>query len=426
MISYEIVDIRGRDFTAISHVFSQGMGNSKANALPLCQIKKLWEFVEELGPHSSALWIDTISVPVSEEWKRLAISKLREVYSTAAKVLVVDRDLLKVGDHWLERRFQVLASEWMTRLWTLQEGRLTRQLYFQLKDEAVSVDNLMVRYATPDYDFSSCLSCCLVDTGEVLHIHFGVEESVSQTFLNIIEDLSPRSVTYPSDEPICIATLLGLKLENFHPYPTMIDIYRSVESIPQNVLFVETPRLKVDGFRWAPATFLEQERVFFPLDLEPPAKLSPRGLEVTKSCIFITGEFKFEYNPLATIYLVSFSLEGGLAQFELGFKNEQVKTINNAALILQDTYDGLITVSGGILVSLIDMHVNNSSLVSPVDPLITGNQKDTRYSRFGACMEVWRINPVRSLDIERRMAIPGRQICYLKGELVSNVKICVD
>jgi hypothetical protein len=78
------------------------------------------------------------------------------------------------------------------------------------------------------------------------------------------------SQRYPSDEPVCIATLLGLKLENFHPYPTMIDIYRSVVSIPQNILFVETPRLKIDGFRWAPATFLEQESVFFPLDLEPP------------------------------------------------------------------------------------------------------------------------------------------------------------
>jgi hypothetical protein len=195
-VSYEIVDVRGHDFIAISHVFSQGMGNSKANALPLCQIEKLWEFVEELGPRSSALWIDTISVPVSEEWKRLAVSKLREVYSTAAKVLIVDRDLLNVGDHWLERRLQVLASEWMRRLWTLQEGRLARQLYFQLKDEAVSVDNLMVRYATPDYDFSSCLSSYLYETGEISDTHFGVEESVSQTFLNIIEDLSHRSVIH--------------------------------------------------------------------------------------------------------------------------------------------------------------------------------------------------------------------------------------
>jgi hypothetical protein len=154
--------------------------------------------------------------------------------------------------------------------------------------------------------------------------------------------------------------------------------------------------------------------------------LTPRGLEVTKSCIFIIGELKFEYNLLATIYLVSFSLERDLAQFELGFENEQVKTINNAALILQDTDDGLIAHATGILVSLIDMHINNSSLVSPVGTLITGKQKDTRYSRFEAYINLWRINPVTRLDLERRMAIPGRQICHLKGELVSNVKICVD
>jgi hypothetical protein len=427
-VSYEIVDVRGCDFIAISHVFSQGMGNSKANALPRCQIEKLWKFIEELEPRSSALWIDTISVPMSDEWKRLAISKLREVYTTAAKVLVVDRDLSEVGDHWLERRFQVLASEWMRRLWTLQEGRLAKQLYFQFKDGAVPVDRLMVMDASSNFNFKSCLSNCLVATTQLLYKHFGVEESGSQTFLNIIEDLSNRSVTYPSDEPICIATLLGLKLENFHPYPNIIDIYRSVKNIPQNIIFVRTPRLKIDGFRWAPATFLEKGRTVFPLDLEPPAKLTPRGLEVTKSCIFITGEFRFEYNLFATIYLVSCSLEGELVQFKLanfGFGNEQVRTINNAAIILDNTSDGL-TYSFGILVSLIDMQRNDSSFVGPVSPLITGNQKDTRYSRFQMYMDVWRIIPATRPELERRMATPGHETCHLSGKLVSNVKICVD
>jgi hypothetical protein len=430
-VSYKIVDIRGRDFIAISHVFSQGMGNSKANALPLCQIEKLWGFVEELGPRSSALWIDTISVPVSEEWKRLAISKLREVYSMAAKVLVVDCHLLDVGDHWLERSFQVLASEWMRRLWTLQEGRLTRRLYFRFKDEAVSVDNLMVMNATPSYDSNSCLSNCLTATERLLGKYFRVEAFVGQTFLNIIEDLSHRSVTYPSDEPICIATLLGLRLENFHPYPTMIDIYRSVENIPQNIIFVGAPRLKFHGFRWAPATFLEQNLMVFPPEEEPPAKLTPRGLKVTKD-LLITRGFKFEHNLSTTIYLVSCSLEGELVQFEIsrhGFDDEQVKTINNAAIILQNTENLLVAHTRSILVSLIDIHENNSSFVSPVGlvgPLIMGNQKDTRYARFEACMDVWRITPSTSRELERRIARPGQKTCHISGELVLNVKICVD
>ena len=223
-----------------------------------------------------------------------------------------------------------------------------------------------------------------------------------------------------------IATLLGLKLENFHPYPNIIDIYRSVENIPQNILFVRTPRLKIDEFRWA--TFLEKRQTPFPRDLEPPAKLTPRGLEVTKSCIFITGEFRFEYNLFATIYLVSCSLEGELVQFKLayfGFENEQVRTINNAAIIIHNTRDGL-TFFFGILVSLIDMHENDSSFVGPVGPLITGNQKDTRYSRFQTYMDVWRITPTTRPELERLMATPGRETCHLSGELVPNVKICVD
>jgi hypothetical protein len=205
----------------------------------------------------------------------------------------------------------------------------------------------------------------------------------------------------------------------------MIAIYHSVEKIPQNILFVAAPRLKIDGLRWAPATFLEQEPVYSPSDLEPPAKLTPRGLEVTKD-LLITGEFRFEHNFSTTIYLVSCSLEEELAQFELrcyGFENEQVKTINNAAIILRATNDGFRTHTRGILVSLIDMHENNSSSVSP--PIIR-DQKDTRYSRFEAHMNLWRITSVTSPELERRIARPGQKTCRISGELVSNVRICVD
>jgi hypothetical protein len=205
----------------------------------------------------------------------------------------------------------------------------------------------------------------------------------------------------------------------------MIDIYHSVENIPQNILFVKAPRLKIDGFHWAPATFLELRNTPFASELEPPAKLTPRGLVVTKDCIFINGEFKVDYNFPTTLYIISCSLDGELSQFALqnfDLENEQATTINNAAIILRVTIYKF-NYSSCVLVSLVGMHENNSSSVSP---LIMRDQKDTLYSKFERPFEFWRITPSNRLELEKKIASPKQKTYYLKGELVSNVRICVD
>jgi hypothetical protein len=88
------------------------------------------------------LWIDTVSVPIQQQYKTVAIKKLRSVYQKASSVLLVDKCLMQVGKDHLERQIQLLCSEWGRRLWTLQEGRLASKLYVQFKDEAVAVDEL--------------------------------------------------------------------------------------------------------------------------------------------------------------------------------------------------------------------------------------------------------------------------------------------
>lgn len=95
-------------------------------------------------------------------------------------------------------------------------------------------------------------------TSIMTKMHFEKQENISERFLDFAVDLSHRSVTVASDEPICITTLLGLSLEDFSPFPTMADMYRSLLSIPQDLLFIPTPRLQTAGLRWAPCTFSEQ------------------------------------------------------------------------------------------------------------------------------------------------------------------------
>jgi hypothetical protein len=310
----EVVDCNNRPFVAISHVWSHGLGNSSENELPSCQVDFLYKSVRKVAGDDAILWIDTLSVPIEQSAKRIAISKLRKVYTDASKVLVIDRDLMQVGSDQIERILQLLSSEWQRRLWTLQEGRLARDLFIQFKDGAVPVSELMATAPVTQvgksnaeiFDFFSLLK-------ENLRLRFSGEYKDPLRFQAIVEDLAPRSVTVKSDEPICLATLLGLELEEFHPYPTMVDIYRSFPKIPQDLMFLIQPRLQVPGLTWAPSTFLETEFVSFRNNSASAlGQLSVEGLHVVKDCLLFDEDLDFHRDPNSRpeIYIINTPNEG--------------------------------------------------------------------------------------------------------------------
>ena len=113
-------------YVAISHVWSDGPGNPKANSLPRCQLERIQSRVNELYPGGDFLvpfWIDTICVPLDPALKSLAIVEMERTYRNAAHVLVL-------GNSWKELTFEaspieimmsIPYSTWMTRLWTVQE-----------------------------------------------------------------------------------------------------------------------------------------------------------------------------------------------------------------------------------------------------------------------------------------------------------------
>lgn len=135
-------------YVAISHVWSEGLGNPHANALPLCQLKRLQCLVNSVyssvGQESVPFWIDTISVPLIPELKTFAIASMDRVYAEARGVLVLDKSLQgsSSDDSDTERLVRLGHSVWRTRLWTYQEGRLAQDLWIQLQDRAVEMRNL--------------------------------------------------------------------------------------------------------------------------------------------------------------------------------------------------------------------------------------------------------------------------------------------
>ena len=172
------------NYTAISHVWSGGLGNKGLNALPLCQLQKIrhqlllcqakarknksiwneeawfpkfWARYRQRNPmllgswlapllrygsrhkqseDSLMFWMDTLCIPVGhgqDHLKRKAITKMDFIYSGADSVLVLDpdtQDLVASDTSALQRSVHMMLSCWMTRCWTYQEARLARDWFF--------------------------------------------------------------------------------------------------------------------------------------------------------------------------------------------------------------------------------------------------------------------------------------------------------
>jgi hypothetical protein len=184
-------------YTAISHVWSDGLGNPISNALPLCQLLRLrqmifetyfskyspfhddrtassrynsrvrWQKRELLRPGKPYVatcqkrvyfWMDTLCIPISrgsqaagdDDLKLRAIKHITPIFAGAFNTLVLDRGLedTKVpvasqlsGD---ELATLVLSSKWMQRGWTLEEGSLAQTCVFQLNGKPYEMsDSLM-------------------------------------------------------------------------------------------------------------------------------------------------------------------------------------------------------------------------------------------------------------------------------------------
>ncbi|RYP30362.1 hypothetical protein DL767_006270 [Monosporascus sp. MG133] len=180
---------RIHSYIAVSHVWSDGLGNPTTNSLPLCQLQFLYErlvdmqwdetinvmksinddfeydnktemmavgmmgkalkalapSVQRLGnpirvyrQRPLSIWIDTLCVPLDPQHRKLAISRMKEVYAMASMTIVLDSELL-VFDHKEcpdeELAIRLGLTGWMRRAWTFQEGYLsTRWLRFLFRD----------------------------------------------------------------------------------------------------------------------------------------------------------------------------------------------------------------------------------------------------------------------------------------------------
>lgn len=138
------------NYVAISHVWSDGMGNPRRNALMSCQLHRIQRSVNQLYPSrlltagNQPFWMDTLCVPLNPEMRILAITRMAKTYLHAGKVLVLD--------NWLNHHagemdpgnilVRIAHSDWSTRLWTFQEAILANECHFQFERKAFVIDDL--------------------------------------------------------------------------------------------------------------------------------------------------------------------------------------------------------------------------------------------------------------------------------------------
>ena len=170
-------------YTAISHVWSGGLGNVQANSLPLCQLRYLNRCLSQLQKDGERglnykknayirdlsgtiwisplgldnlvstrhrkpkiFWMDTLCIPVdpkSSDLRMKAINKMDAVYAHAREVLVLDSEAQRLSiseTHPSELLARLAYSSWMGRSWTLQEGAIGRVTYFQCADGAMTLE----------------------------------------------------------------------------------------------------------------------------------------------------------------------------------------------------------------------------------------------------------------------------------------------
>jgi hypothetical protein len=271
-------------------------------------------------------------------------------------VLVIDRHLLRVGAEWLERKIQLRSSEWMRRLWTLQEGKLASDLYIQFKDEAVPILELVEKPLRGSARWMDTTFDLLEHYSKVILEPFLTDHRDSKDpFLDLISELTFRSVTVSTDEPICIAILLELDLDSFESSPTMMDIYRSYHTLPQGLLFVPSPRLDVLGFRWAPSTFMSAKFAHLGRDPEnvPSATLDDRGLHVRVSAIALPEDLRFsvERRSCVRFDVECFGVGDCLLANVEDHHDHSPELYTNAAILLLASASGCNHTMPGVLVT---------------------------------------------------------------------------
>jgi hypothetical protein len=305
----EVFDSRDVQYTAISHVWSDGLGNVAKNKLPICQLREIKRSVTALRSLNKraesettvasdddlpCVWIDTFCVPLQSKYRKIAIRRMSQVYGNADTVLVLDSGLLHASYSSFpgENLKRITHSRWMQRLWTLQEGALARNLMFRFSDSIMvlstafelweeicrqTVGSWMGPDSRDQHDYALNLSG-YAELRNLSRITSETGELRTRVAWSIAVG---RTTSKMEDEPVVFASLLGLDVGELlvtPPEQRQKKLFSLLEDLPQLIIFHDGPRIPEDGWRWAP---LRLDSITWKLPSPSVGRLCASGLVVT-------------------------------------------------------------------------------------------------------------------------------------------------
>ena len=262
-------------YTAITHVWADGLGNPDGNTLPRCQFSRLYSLLDTLSDRTEGLslarnawtrfskkdsvylWMDTLCIPREKTLRRKAINLMYSVYQKATKVLLLDESLLSISSKrpMEELCFRVTVSPWMRRAWTLQEGALASTLFVQFEDGPLHIESAIESLArrtsgTESYNITLMESCI------TLRYVQSCRPGMDDTQLTLVHSgLIDRSTTHEEDKELCMAIMLACDMQPIQEAKgeeRTKRVYEQMEFVPDSFFWHRHACLSFPGFRWAP------------------------------------------------------------------------------------------------------------------------------------------------------------------------------
>ncbi|KAJ5611493.1 hypothetical protein N7528_008598 [Penicillium herquei] len=289
----------GMKFVAISHVWSDGLMGTSETGLPACQIEHLANLAYTAATISAQsdtyqgpwyLWIDAMCIPADSRVRKLAITKMRQVYSNAALTIVLDEGLYRSPDYSnpYTTIFRLMTCVWSRRLWTLQELVLSKNVYIRFSVGLSKLSSLfenVLEGTKPPMDeenVQDLAELSNVPAEEVRRIEEVCRDRPANSIqalvlrelrsIPVLANMEPqisqvcrmltlRDSSRRDDEFLAIAPLLGgdvSKLVNLSGEERVKEFWLQVGAVHRDVLMLDFPRLSIPGFRCLPMTMLSQ------------------------------------------------------------------------------------------------------------------------------------------------------------------------
>lgn len=298
-------------FTAVSHVWSGGLGSTSEEGLPECAVDFLASKIGS-GANSKLAWIDSLCIPLEKRLRKMSIMGMNSVYSQAANTLVLDPELLHSNSaNTRSMLLWITTAAWMQRMWTLPEGRLSQLRLVAFKDRVVRLAELIQDADKNEHEnpVSSPLMSEL----------FGLLFQSPNMLRHVHQSLCFRTTSHREDEVPALAALFGINPSRILETKSLDErmalfwiALREKVNIPMNILFLRGEKLPIPGLRWAPRTLLNAGKQ--PSLLGPPpgvraynGELSDNGtLTANYVVIHLDKRSNFvlnEYNPIKLAFI---------------------------------------------------------------------------------------------------------------------------